>query len=238
MKDAEDGKRLLTQAVAELREAGHRRIIAPIDGDTWHKYRLLSGTYGEPAFLMEPQNPLWYNDVYTDLGFLPVKYYVSEAFAIDKIEAVPPEVAIRGFNKADVDSELLQIYNLSIVGFADNFMYSPISLNDFYALYTPALPLINGDYTLFAEIGGETAGFLFAFESTGRLILKTIAVLPKFRGHGIGGSLIASAMAAGQRNGVKDAIAALMSEGNNSRKIAAKYEKRVIRKYTLYQLEM
>jgi len=42
---------------------------------------------------------------------------------------------------------------------------------------------------------------------------------------------------AGQRKGLKTAIAALIAEGNNSHKIISKYGSAKIREYTLYCLE-
>ncbi len=238
MIDADDGKKRLTEAVNTLRIAGHKHVIAPIDGDTWHKYRLVSKTMGEKPFPMEPQNPLWYNDVYQSVGFKPIKRYVSEIFTITDSITAKPDARIREFNKGDIDGELMRIYRLSVNGFQDNFLYSPISQGEFLSMYTPILPLLDSEFTLLAEVDGEAVGFLFAFVFENRLILKTMAVLPKFRRYGIGNGLFSQALANARRRGITTAIAALMSDDNNSRKLSSHYESRVIREYTLYQLEV
>ena len=45
---------LFDNAIAWLQAAGAGLILGPMDGDTWHKYRLNLGPYYVPPFLMEP----------------------------------------------------------------------------------------------------------------------------------------------------------------------------------------
>ena len=237
MADKDSGKRKLQQYVDELIKSGHRRIIAPINGSTWHTYRLVSWTDGEPFFLLEPQNPIWYNEVFEDLGFRPLKQYRSDIFSIDNVlplESRNTSVSFRGFRADDLEF----IYDIATRSFDENFLYSNITFEDFSRLYQPLLPMMDNDLAIIAEANGSPAGFLFSFAVGGRLVLKSVAVIPEYRTLGIGSVLINRAILAGQKKGVDAAIAALMADDNYSRSIVSKYNSRKIREYTLYCLEV
>jgi len=49
---------LLQGAAAQLRAAGCELAAGPVDGDTWHHYRLVTWSDGTPAFTLEPFSPL------------------------------------------------------------------------------------------------------------------------------------------------------------------------------------
>jgi GNAT superfamily N-acetyltransferase len=236
MENAEEGEIKLREYVNTLKNAGHKKIIAPIDGDTWHKYRLVSFTNGELPFPLEPQNPLWYNSVYEKCGFRPLKKYFSEKFEINNV--IMPEkdsaITIRNFCEGD----LKLIYDISRCGFDENFLYAQISYEEFEKLYMPALSFADFNLVCVAEAEGVAAGFMFSFVSHGRLILKSIAVLPKYRQNGIGTMLIGHVLTAAKNKGITTAIGALIAQGNSSHKIVSKYGGEIIREYTLYELEV
>lgn len=235
MLDQESGTRQLEAYVSELKNRGHQQIIAPINGSTWYPYRLMSWTSGEQPFPLEPQNPLWYNQVYEGCGFKPFKKYRSDQFSIENIKpVVGTAVRMRPFCASD----LPLIYDLSLKGFRDNFLYSEITFEEFSRLYQPILPMVDPELVVIAEINQQPVGFMFAFAVSKRLILKTMAVLPEFRSHGIGGQLINQVLVAGQKKGLTKAIAALMADDNHSHKIVSKYGSEKIREYTLYCLEV
>jgi len=239
MKDKESGKKQLEEYIRQLKEAGHKRIIAPINGSTWHNYRLVSWSNGDSAFLLEPQNPLWYNEVYEELGFKPLMKYSSDKFNTGNIKPIENEykntaLTIRGFQEGD----LRLIYGLSLKGFEKNYLYDEITFEEFNKLYQPMLPMIDKELVVIAEVDNIPAGFIFAFMQNDTLILKSMAVLTDFRSLGIGAKLINHVLITGQNKGAVTAIAALMSDGNNSNKIVSKYGSEKIREYTLYCLDI
>jgi GNAT superfamily N-acetyltransferase len=237
MTDKQSGKSQLEDYIRQLKNAGHKRIIAPINGDTWHQYRLVSRSNGDPAFPLEPQNPLWYNEVYEELGFKPLMKYRSDKFNICNIEPIEntcPTLNIRKF----CDSDLRLIYDISLQCFDENFLYNDITFEEFSKLYQPILPMIDRDLVVIAEVDGATAGFLFSLVVNETQIIKSLAVMPEYRSKGIGAKLINHVLVAGQNKGIKTAIAALMSDDNNSLKIISKYNSEQIREYTLYHLEV
>ena len=235
--DKESGLRQLDTYVRQLKDAGHKRIIAPINGDTWHQYRLVSWSNGDPAFLLEPQNPIWYNEIYEELGFKPLMKYRSDKFSMDNLKPIDntdAALSIRLFQEDD----LRLIYDISLKGFDGNYLYNEITFEEFSALYQPILPMIDKELVVIAEVDGVPVGFIFTFMGGKTQILKSIAILPESRSRGIGAKLVNHVLLAGQRKGARTAIAALMSDGNNSNKIVSKYDSEQVREYTLYCLEV
>ena len=210
-----------------------KRIIAPIDGDTWHKYRLISWDSGFPSFPLEPQNPLWYSDVYREVGFTSLAKYISVAFPIKDIEEIPTDnnVIYKKFEQAD----LRTIYDISVNGFDKNFLYDEITYEDFCKLYEPILPMVDSDFVLIAYVDGVPCGFMFSVNWGDIFILKTIAVLPEYRKLGIGRVLMNKVLLAAQGKGFKTAIGALIIDGNVSRDMVLRYGAEKIREYTLYE---
>jgi len=257
INDKDSGRRQLEEYVRQLTNAGHKRIVAPINGDTWHTYRLMSWSADEPAFPFEPQNPFWYNDIYTEFGFKPLKTYRSDKFNID-VEPLSSTNTVFSFSGSDdltLESaetsymdmdlsfrnyragDLKLIYDISLYGFDANFLYDDITFEAFNQLYQPILPMIDKELVVIAEVENTPVGFMFSFAAGDRLILKTMAVLPEYRSLGIGAKMFHHILFAGQGKGLQTAIAALIAEGNHSHKIASKYGSEKIREYTLYYLD-
>jgi hypothetical protein len=68
---------LLRAAVARLTAEGVDQVLGPLEGDTWHRYRLNVGPFGDPPFPMEPWNPPYYEAVWRAAGFVDAVRYVS-----------------------------------------------------------------------------------------------------------------------------------------------------------------
>ncbi len=169
----DEATQVLSEAIHWLREHGVRRIVGPMDGDTWHRYRFNVGPFDRPPFLMEPYNKPYYGELWQNVGFRPLERYYSKV--VDDVEAVAAtltkihqRVLDHGYRLRPIDitrfeAEMEVIYQLSIKIFADNFMYEEISLDEFLALYRPARSLIDPRLVLIAESpDGEPVGFMFS----------------------------------------------------------------------------
>ncbi|MDL2305756.1 GNAT family N-acetyltransferase [Bacteroides sp. OttesenSCG-928-D19] len=237
MNDQDSGRRQLDAYVEQLIKAGHKRIIAPINDDTWHTYRLMSWSAEEPVFPFEPQNPLWYNEVYIESGFKPLKKYRSDAFDLH-VASLANQTARAGFSFRNYrEGDLKLIYDMSLHGFDANFLYNDITYEAFNRLYQPLLPMIDKELVVIAEVDNDPVGFLFSFAVGDQLIMKTIAVLPEYRNRGIGAQMFHHILLAGKRKNLRTVIAALIAEDNHSHQIVSKYGSEKIREYTLYHLD-
>ncbi len=250
--DAAAAASLLNHAAAELAAQGCTRAIAPIDGNTWRRYRLLSDRGSEPLFFLEPDNPDEWCGQFEAAGFGAIAHY-SSALANDLTQIDPrlaaveerlqaTDVTIRPLALEQFDTELERIHALSLVAFQRNFLYSPISQAEFLTQYRQVRPYVQPELVLLAEQGEKLVGFLFAVpdwlqaqrgETVNTVIIKTVAVLPGRVYAGLGNVLVARLQAIAHALGYRRAIHALMHDGNNSRNLSSRYA-HSIRRYTLY----
>ena len=78
-----------------LRAEGYAALLGPMDGDTWHAYRVVVESDGSAPFAMEPVSGPHDRAAFEASGFAPVSSYVStRASLADAIgPEAPPSVA-------------------------------------------------------------------------------------------------------------------------------------------------
>lgn len=250
--DAASAAQLLVHSCRELASRNCTLAIGPMDGNTWRRYRFVTGRGTEPPFFLEPDNPDDYPRHFETAGFAPLARYYSNldpdlGWSIrnaPQLEARIRKLGItfRHLNAGEFDNELARIYDLSVAGFRNNFLYTPISRQEFLAMYDKIRPYVRPEMVLFAEHEGNPLGFLFAVpdmlrhqrgEPLDTVILKSIAVLPEWNGRGIGGLLMGRATENARNLGFRRAIHALMHEDNTSRGMSGRHGTK-IREYTLF----
>jgi GNAT superfamily N-acetyltransferase len=180
--------RLFSEAVSWLRETGDGPILGPMDGDTWHRYRVNVGPWDEPPFLLEPYNRPWYGRLWTENGFTVLERYFSKqvdpgavvAYLEDRRrDALAAGYRLRPLDPARFERELGTIYELSRRIFSRNFLYTEISESEFVKLYAGAKALLDPDLVLFARSpDGEDVGFLFAYPD----LFRAVAAMRGSRG--------------------------------------------------------
>lgn len=254
-QDAAAGRGLLEHACAQLQGRGCGLAVGPMDGNTWRSYRLITDRGAEPPFFLEIQHPPDWPKHFSDLGFTVLADYFSalnpnlqQDARLAQLRRRVGEhgIRVRSFELEQFDQEILRIYDLSLAGFAGNFLYSAIGWEDFYGMYSPVKPYVRPELVLIAEQDGKPVGFLFALpdllqaqrgQAVDTVIFKTVAVLPELGGSGLGSLLVAEGHRVAAELGFKRAIHALMYEDNISRKISAHYAKPV-RRYSLFVKEL
>jgi GNAT superfamily N-acetyltransferase len=252
VQDAESAARLLDHACQQLSEQGCTMAIAPIDGNTWRRYRLLSERGSEPSFFLEPDNPEEWCDPFRAQDFTALAHYSSSLNADLtqhdlRLERVAKRltklgVEVRSLNLQQFGSELEKIYRLCLISFRQNFLYTPIAFSEFAAQYSQVLPHLQPELVLMAEQDGKLVGFLFAIpdllqarqgEKINTVIIKTVAVLPDRQYAGLGHFLVDQCQAIAHHRGYSRAIHALMHDANSSRNLSRRYAQ-TIRGYTLF----
>jgi hypothetical protein len=78
------GETLLTQIGERLQAEGFAATLGPMDGDTWHSYRLIAESDGSPPFAMEPVSGPHDHAAFEASGFVPVSTYVSTRVALEE----------------------------------------------------------------------------------------------------------------------------------------------------------
>lgn len=248
--------RLLQFACNQLAAQGCTLVIAPIDGNTWRSYRFITDRGTELLFFLEPNHPAVYPQQFVEAGFAPFAHY-SSALVTNLTQRNPRlqpvaqrlsklGVRIRSFDPEQFELELQQLYQLSLVSFRQNFLYTPISESEFMAQYSQIKPYIDPNLILVAEHQQRRVGFLFAIpnleqakrgEAINTAIIKTVAVLPERQYAGLGNVLVENVQAIAHQLGYSRAIHALMHEENKSRNLSRHYAT-PMRRYALFSKQL
>ena len=171
--DRQVARAILGKGVSWLHGLGVDEVLGPMEGDTWHRYRLNTGPHLDQPFFMEPTNPEYYPRLWSESGFQPIETYHSRCLddvapVAEKFAKIHERTAERGyelqpFDLGRFDLELKRLHRLSLTIFSQNRLYSPIGFDEFHALYAPVRSLIDPRLVWFATAeGGEDVGFLFA----------------------------------------------------------------------------
>lgn len=236
IEDAEAGKALLVQALARL---GARAVLAPMDGDTWHRYRAVTDSDGSPPFTLEPTSSPAEVAVLEAMGFVPVTEYVSSRAPVPEAEPAPkvPGVVVREWDGQGAEVLLERLYALSGASFADKLFFKAISRDEFLALYQPLLGRIDPRLVLFAfGEKGEMVGFLFGLPDLLQGTKPDTAILKTYasRRSGVGHLLAHEFHERARELGYTHVVHALMHVDNISLERSAMHGGTVFRRYTLF----
>ena len=225
---------LLARAADRLRAEGCDLAAGPVDGDTWHRYRLVTASDDTPPFPLEPYAAPAAVAPWRRAGFAPLETYVSlRDDALGERDMRVPEIArrlhaagvtLRALRLDRFDDELAQIHEIALRGFADAPLFAPIGLDAFAALYRPLAPLLDPRLCPVAEHDGRIAGVLFALRDPRAphvVVLKTVMRATHRRYAGLGFVLADAARAAAHALGATRAISALQHDGSVARALAS-----------------
>jgi hypothetical protein len=240
-EDAAAGARLLDRAAATLKSEGFEALVGPMDGDTWHNYRLVTESDGSPAFLLEPISSTDDKAAFEVCGFSPVSSYVSARGSLDDAIGPSAPVAVDGIAVTPWDGHnapglIDKLFEMSATAFLRARFFKPIDKAAFQELYQPILPVIDPRFVLFAHQQDGLVGFLFGLPDRlakgppGTVILKTyVSARPG------AGRLMADTFHRTARDiGFNEVIHALMHvEKASLRRSTRRHSARIFRRYAL-----
>lgn len=258
INNSEYAEKLFLECENVFREKGIHIIVAPMNGNTWKKYRTLKSTNNEPNFLLENVSPIEYNELLKKAGFYECNTYTSNKGKIDdaydseliemaKENLKEENITIRKFNKENAIEDLTKIYNVSLESFKRNPYYTDIEKEDFLKQYEQYLSMVDDELIWIAEKEGKEIGFVFCIPNFNELklygevktlILKTIAILPEYESLAIGNVMLSDIAKIAKKKGFTDWIFAFMHSTNTSQKMAKRNNAEVIREYALYRKEI
>lgn len=244
---------LLAFAKATAKQLGAEQIIGPMEGSTWNNYRF-SNNNDHPNFFMEPYHHVFYNHHFTNAGFESIATYLSnlgqtDCFDKDFIQSFEEKYrnegyVIRNIDLADFKNEITKIGELSITGFAGNFLYSPISIDQFVDKYEKIKPYLDPQLIWLIEGQNETLqAFVFGIkdynDSTNKtLIFKSMVRSPHTKLKGAGYYLSSKLIEKGHVLGYTQIIHALMIADNASVGISKGHSGKPYKSYSLYRLKL
>ena len=236
-------------------------IIGPLNGTTWNTYRYVTDKGHRSPFLMEPWNEDYYVELFENLGFKPLAYYISTVMEnmnpvqrghlskkIEKLKKFDyyKDITVKSAENEDLITVLNKVYDLTIEAFKNNFLYSELDREIFLKMYMSYEDKIVKKFFKMLYLKDELIGYVFGIpdyaelqykEKIETMILKTIAISPKYNGKGMGYILIDELVKEAERSGYKNVIYALMHEKNISKNIGSLLGDE-LRRYALFIKEL
>lgn len=239
-KSFDEGAELVSQITSQCIKEGYAAILGPLDGDTWHSYRLVYESDGSPAFLMEPTSGKHDLEILTKSGFEVISKYISARASLKSTlgekPAELPSINVQPWDGENGEALIKDLFDLSTDAFAQNKFFTPIEFKDFLAIYEPLLPLIQKDHVLFArDEQNALKGFLFGSPDFMDQSDKKPAILKTYasRMRGVGHLLADTYHRRAIEMGFETVIHALIHEDNTSRSRSEAHKADVFRRYAL-----
>ncbi|MDE2597005.1 MAG: hypothetical protein KGL44_09020 [Sphingomonadales bacterium] len=236
----EAGTAMLRQACDDLAASGARAVLAPMEGDTWHAYRVVTASDGSPPFAMEPVSGPHDRTALESAGFAPLEHYASSRAPVPPPGTPCPDVpgvSVTAWDGQRAEALLAHLHAMAAGSFADKLFFKPLDREGFLALYRPLLAMIDPRLVLFArDEHGALVGFLFGLPDLlegpkpSQAILKTYASMRRGVGHLLAWHFHERA----RELGYSHVIHALMHSANVSLQRSGQHEGTVFRRYAIY----
>ena len=237
---AQAGAELLERVCAQLKSEGFYGLLGPMDGDTWHSYRLVTFSDGSEPFLLEPTSRPHDIEAFGIAGFSPVSDYVSArgklADTLGPVPVAPEGIGVSAWDGNHAEEIIAKLFEMSASAFVGNRFFKPISLEAFLEIYRPLFGMVDPAHILFAHSEeGQLAGFLFGMPDRPREGAKPTAILKTYVSgmRGVGHLLADTYHRRAIDMGFVDIIHALMHENNLSLRRSAQHKASIFRRYAL-----
>jgi hypothetical protein len=248
--------KLLAHACQQLQRAGSTFAVGPLDGNTWRRYRFVTGPGERPAFFLEPANPASWPKQWASAGFREIAQYQSRVVqdlahedergleAGHRLTAVG--VRTRPLEIERLEEELKRLYPMIVRCFQRGFLYSPISQEAFVAQHLPLRNILRPELVRIAEHREQPVGLLFGIpdiqqahrgEAINTSIIKTLVIDPGRIYAGLGSYLAAEYHKLCRGLSYSHVIHALMHSASKSQNISARYGP-IMRQYGLFGKEL
>lgn len=251
LDDSPDAAEFLAACADHLqREHQCRTVVGPMNGNTWLQHRLILESNGRDPFLMEPVEPAHFLNVFRQAGFSVLSEYSSSSVDLTTSQndhtvlakrLLEKGISIRALEMSRFEHDLEAIFDVSLVSFSNNFLYTALSKEVFVGKYKQSKEHIDPDLVLLAERDGELMAYVFCMPDllavqAGKppaLIVKTLAALPDRSLSGLGSLLVGQVQQTATAKGYTEAIHALQYDDNSSRRISQRFNAQVFRRYGL-----
>lgn len=271
---------LFDQVTQWARERGLNALVGPFNLDYENGYGILVEGRDRPPTLFCGHTPPYYQELVESLGFQPARGD-NLAYAIDLDLEAPPfqrlsrlaervrareRISIRSADLQHWDSEVDHVHDLlgqSLTHLPDYFPWHRDALQ---AALEPFRDVADAELILFAEVEGETVGWLPGIANLNEalryanglrypwdyvrlwrhlrrrpecLAVKSVLVLPDYWGTGVGTLLFGEIARRAQARGFKWIDLSLTSADNPHTPILAeRMGARVYKRYRVYRLEI
>ena len=247
-------KLILKESIRICKENGASLIIGPMSGSTWNDYRFMDNVNAqEDVFFGEAYNSLAYPGHFRASGFQIAASFYSFIDKNPEFRGVAVEeskrsfenngIKIRSINLDSYQEELKKIHRFCNEAFSTNFLFSPITQENFLDKFIPLQPIMDPNFVLLAEHNNKLVGVVFCFhdfyiKSGKRLVIKTLARKNEKKYSGIGKLLSHVAVKNAREQGYEDIVHALMHMDNFSVRLSKKSMGVEFKNYSLFKMDI
>ena len=170
--DAEVASRLLRAARAWLLEHGAEVILGPVNPTTNYECGLLVEGFDSNPVVMMTYNPPYYNAHVEQAGLTKAKDLIAYDLPVlqaksDRVNTLTQRaesngMRIRPLRMADFDQEVERVWAIYNSAWEKNWGFVPMSREEFFHHGHEMKQILVPELALFAESGGQTAGFALA----------------------------------------------------------------------------
>jgi GNAT superfamily N-acetyltransferase len=167
--------RALSDQVKEfLRARGMKQLIGPANPSTNNECALLIQGFDSSPCIMMSYNPPYYQKLLEGCGLRKVmdlyaNFMVNDGKIperllriSDRVRKKIPGLVIRPVDMKRLNEEVVKVKEVYNGAWSDNWDFVPLTDEEMDYMVKQMKPLVIPEYALFAEVGGETAGFALA----------------------------------------------------------------------------
>lgn len=198
--DPEAARCLFDAAEEKARSLGCTAVIGPVDASFWIRYRLKTNCFDLLPYTGEPYNLSYYGELFSGSG-----YGVSGEYHSNRYDTVPQSFLTqknvrrlqyfteKGYSVCSLEKEtfdkcLREIYRMLISLYADFQTFSPITEDEFCALYAPLKQAADYSMVKVAYQNGKAVGFFVSLPNygnaaCGRLTLSKLRQFSRVKKH-------------------------------------------------------
>lgn len=183
--DYDVAKALLDTVADWLRSEGLTKMTGPANFSTNEVVGMLVENFDEPAFIMNPYNFKYYNDLVEKYGFRKFTdllcYEMRDENMTEEVvqfaEKLEARLAERGITIRNIDmknykqeiEKFLPVYNVS---WTENTGFVPMTEAEIKQIGKDLKPIIDPDYILFAEKDGKVIGVSLTIPNVNEIQIK------------------------------------------------------------------
>lgn len=222
-------------------------LKGPVNGSIWHQYRCIKETDGSSFFKTEMFSKLYYYNLLKSLGpNLEVEYYSARRKkfekVLSKIKINENKLTSNGFRVEITNSinfsQLIQVAHLSKSIFSDSWGYTELTKDEFLNLYSSKKIKENLDKLYLLYKNELIIGYCSTIrDSRHTLIGKTICLLPKFQGLGLGNALAYYVHKDALKSKYDNVIYALMRKENKMKNFPVD-DLEIFRRYSAFEFKI
>jgi GNAT superfamily N-acetyltransferase len=172
--DIEVTRALLDHVKGVLRAKKLRTMMGPANPTINNECALLIEGFDSSPLIMMSYNPPYYRELLEGCGLQKAKDFFADFMANDgtipdrilrisgRVLKRVPGLTIRPIELKKINEEVMKVKDVYNGAWRDNWDFVPLTDEEMDYMVKKMKPLVVPDLALFAEIGGETAGFALA----------------------------------------------------------------------------